>query len=138
MEIHSPINGFVLEKIANIGEVLGTGQIIATLIDPNSLYLKIYIDTLENGKIHIGDKAVIFLDAFPNNPIPARVIRIASKAEFTPKEVNVRSDRIQRVFAIHIKPLTSDSRLKLGLPAIGVISTNKHPLPHSLKELPPL
>jgi len=138
MTLYAPIDGFVLEKIANPGEVLGAGQVVATLIDPRSLYLKIFVDTLQNGRIRIGDSAEIFLDALPDHPIPARVVRIAQKAEFTPKEVSVRSDRIQRVFAVHLKPLAPDSRLKLGLPATGVISLHGQKLPRSLKELPPL
>jgi HlyD family secretion protein len=111
---------------------------VATLIDPRSLYLKIFVDTMENGKIKIGDKAVIFLDAYPDRPIEAKVVRIAQKAEFTPKEVSVRSDRIQRVFAVHLKPLKVDPLLKLGIPAIGVISTDGKGLPHSLDEIPVL
>ncbi|MCF6201746.1 MAG: HlyD family secretion protein [Hydrogenimonas sp.] len=138
MRLCSPIEGYVVEKIANKGEVLGSGMAVATLIDPHSLYLKIFVDTMENGKIKIGDRAVIFLDAYPNRPIEAKVVRIAQKAEFTPKEVNVRSDRIQRVFAVHIKPLKVDPLLKLGIPATGVIAIGKAELPKSLDDLPAL
>ncbi len=136
MTIKSPIDGYVVEKIANKGEVAPPGYTIATLIDPHSLYLKVYVDTITNGKIKIGDKAEIFLDAYPDKPIPARVVRIAQKAEFTPKEVNVRSDRIQRVYAVHLKPLKVNPLLKLGIPAIGVISINGKGLPKSLKDIP--
>ena len=138
MTIRSPIDGFVVEKIANAGEVLGAGMPVASLIDPCSLYLKIFVDTIRNGKIKIGDKAVIFLDSWPDRPIEAKVVRIARKAEFTPKEVSVRSDRIQRVYAVHLKPLKVDPLLKLGLPAIGVVSLDGNGLPKSLSELPPL
>ncbi|WP_457592611.1 HlyD family secretion protein [Hydrogenimonas sp.] len=138
MTLISPLSGYVVEKIANPGEVLGSGMAVVTLIDPDSLYLKIFVDTLENGKIEIGDRAVIFLDAYPNRPIEARVVRIAQKAEFTPKEVNVRSDRIQKVFAVHLKPLKADPLLKLGIPATGVIALKDAKLPKSLDDLPPL
>ncbi|WP_201352903.1 HlyD family secretion protein [Hydrogenimonas urashimensis] len=134
----SPLTGFTVEKIANPGEVLGAGMPVATLIAPESLYLKIFVDTIKNGKIKLHDKAVIFLDAWPDHPIPAEVVRIAQKAEFTPKEVNVRSDRIQRVFAVHLKPLKPDPLLKLGLPAIGVISLDGKGLPKSLEDIPAL
>jgi len=136
LTIKSPINGLTLEKIAHVGEVINSGMAVATLIDPHSLYLKIFVDTLENGKIKIGDKGVIFLDSNPDMPIAAKVVNIAQKAEFTPKEVSVRSDRIQRVFSIHLKPLKINPLLKLGIPAVGVISTNGKSLPTSLKEIP--
>ncbi len=138
MTLRSPLVGFTVEKIANVGEVIGAGMPVATLIDPRSLYLKIFVDTLQNGKIKLGDKAVIFLDAWPDRPIPAKVVRIAQKAEFTPKEVSVRSDRIQRVFAVHLKPLEPDPLLKLGIPAVGVISLDGKGLPKSLSEIPVL
>ncbi len=138
LKIKSPIDGYVVDKIANAGEVLGAGMTVVTAIDPNELYLKMYVDTIENGKIKIGDKGEIFLDAYPNKPIPAIVVKIAKKAEFTPKEVAVREDRIQRVYAVHLKPVKPSPLLKLGLPAIGVISLNGKNLPKSLKELPEL
>lgn len=138
MTLRSPVNGITVEKIANEGEVIGSGMPIATLLDPHSLYLKIFIDTIQNGKIKVGDKAVIFLDAYPDRPIEAKVVRIAQKAEFTPKEVSVRSDRIQRVFAVHLKPLKADPLLKLGIPAIGVVSLDGKGLPSSLSTIPVL
>lgn len=138
LTITSPVDGSVVEKVAHPGEVLGAGMIVATLIDPQTLYLKMFVDTMENGKIKIGDKAAIFLDAYPDRLIEAKVIRIAQKAEFTPKEVSVRSDRIQRVYAVHLKPLKIDPLLKLGIPAIGVISLDGKGLPTSLDDMPVL
>ena len=136
MELRSPVDGFIMEKIANNGEVIGSGMAVATLIDPKSLYLKIFVDTLQNGKIKIGDSAVIFLDSDPDRAIAAKVVRIEQKAEFTPKEVSVASDRIQRVFAVHLQPLKVDPLLKLGIPAVGVISLDNKGLPTSLHAVP--
>lgn len=138
LTIRSPIDGYTVEKIANKGEVVGAGMSVATLMDPHSLYLKIFVDTMQNGKIKLGDKAVIFLDAYPDRPMEARVVSIAQKAEFTPKEVSVRSDRIQRVYAVHLKPMKVDPLLKLGIPAIGVISMDGKDLPNTLNALPVL
>ncbi len=138
MTLTSPVDGFVVDKTAQAGEVVGAGMPVASLIDPSALYLKIFVDTMQNGKIKIGDKALIFLDAYPDRPIPAKVVRIAQKAEFTPKEVSVRSDRIQRVFAVDLRPEGPDPLLKLGIPAIGVISLDGEGLPESLDEMPPL
>ena len=138
LRLRAPVTGYVVEKIANAGEVVAAGMPVATLIDPHTLYLKLFVDTIQNGKIKVGDKAEIFLDAWPDRPIPAEVALIAQQAEFTPKEVSVRNDRIQRVFAVHLRPLKPDPLLKLGIPAIGVITTDGKGLPASLHELPPL
>ena len=136
MTLRSSIDGVVVEKIANQGEVIGAGSVVATLLDPNSLYLKIFVDTKQNGNLHVGNDAVIFLDGKPNEPILAKVVRIEQKAEFTPKEVSVPSDRIQRVFALHVKPLSPQPTLKLGIPAVGVVSMDGKGLPKSLKNVP--
>ena len=131
LTVKSPIDGVVIEKVAQEGEVLAPGMVIATLINPDKLYLKMFVDTLENGKIRLKDKAVIFLDSYPDMPIEARVTRIAQRAEFTPREVSVKNDRIQRMYAVHLKPVTPDYRLKLGIPAIGVITTDGKGLPEN-------
>jgi len=136
LTLKSPIDGFVIEKIAHKGEVVGAGMGVVTLSDTKSYYLKLFIDTMNNGKIKIGDEAVIFLDSTPNRPIKAKVVRIAQKAEFTPKDVSVRSDRIQRVYAVRLKPLKYDPILKLGIPAIGIIGVDGAKLPNSLDEIP--
>ena len=135
LTIISPADSVVIEKVAQIGEVLSPGMVIATLIDPAELYLKMFIDTIDNGKIKLHDKAVIFLDSYPDIPFEARVVRIEQRAEFTPKEVNVKSDRIQRMYAVHLKPVTPDPRLKLGIPAVGVITTDGQGLPENSKIL---
>lgn len=136
MTLRSSIEGVVVEKIANQGEVIGAGSVVATLLDPNSLYLKIFIDTKQNGNLHVGNDAVIFLDGKPDEPILSKVVRIEQKAEFTPKEVSVPSDRIQRVFALHVKPLSPQPTLKLGIPAVGVVSMDGKGLPLRLKNVP--
>ncbi|MBK3331718.1 HlyD family efflux transporter periplasmic adaptor subunit [Persephonella atlantica] len=136
LSIKSPVSGYVVDKLRNEGEVVSAGMPIITVIDPSQLYLKIYVDTIHNGKIKIGDRAVIFLDAYPDRPISAEVVKIAKRAEFTPKEVAVREDRIQRVYAVHIKPLKPQPLFKLGLPAIGIISLDGKGLPKSLKDIP--
>ena len=133
--IKAPVTGIIIDKVANRGEVLNTGMVVATMVDPAELYLKMYADTIDNGKIRLGDNTVIFLDSAPDKPISAKVVRIAQQAEFTPKEVNVRSDRIQRMFAVHIQPVVPNPLFKLGLPAIGVISIDGTALPENSKVL---
>jgi len=121
--------GIIIDRIALPGEMVGAGGGVASMIDPDALYLKIYIDTRQNGRVSIGDKALIYLDGDPGHPIKAKVVRVSAEAEFTPKEVNVKSDRVQRMFAVRLKPLEAVPQIKLGLPAIGVISTDGKGLP---------
>ena len=121
--------GLIIDRIAQPGEMVGAGGNLVSMIDPASLYLKIYVDTIQNGRIKVGDKALIYLDGDLSHPLPAEVVRISAQAEFTPKDVNVKSDRIQRMFAVHLRPLEAVPQIKLGLPAIGVVSTDGNGLP---------
>ena len=136
LSLCSPVDGYIIEKVANEGEVVGAGGVVVTLSNRDSYYLKLFVDTINNGKIKIGDKAVIFVDAYPDKAIEAKITNISAKAEFTPKEVSVRSDRIQRVYEVHLKPIKFDPVLKLGIPAIGIISIDGTTLPSSLNEIP--
>ena len=138
LTLKSPVDGFIDTKIAQKGEVVGAGMPVVSIIDKSSFYLKIYVDEITNGKIKTADKAEIFLDSFPNKPIKAVVSKIAKRAEFTPKEVAVRSDRITRVYEVHLKPTEKCEYLKLGLPATGVVLIGNGTLPESLDELPEL
>ena len=138
LTLKSPVNGYIDTKVSNVGEVIGAGMSVVTIINPKSFYLKIYVDEINNGKIKIGDKAEIFLDSYPNKPILAKVSKIAKKAEFTPKDVAVRSDRITRVYEVHLKPLKNNKLLKLGLPGVGVILIDKGKLPTNLNQIPKL
>ena len=138
MSIASPVDGNVIEKVAQPGEVLGAGSVVVTLIDPQTLHLKMFVDTMDNGKIKIGNEAVIFVDAYPDKPFKAHVTRIEDKAEFTPKDVNIRNDRIQRMYAVYIMPDEAEPLFKVGLPAIGVVSIDGAGLPGSLRDIPEL
>jgi len=139
MKLISPVNGFVEKRIALSGEVVGAGMPVIDVVDNNSFYLKVYIDEMDNGKVKLNQKAEIFLDNNLSNPIPAKVVYISKRAEFTPKEVAVRNDRITRVYEVWLKPKKQNPYLKLGLPAIGVILTDESKLlPKSLKGLPVL
>ena len=87
LNIKSLINGYVVDKVANEGEVIGAGMTVITAIDPENLYLKVYVDTLYTGKIKIGDKAEIFLDAYPDKPIPAIVVKVSKERNLLQKKL---------------------------------------------------
>jgi len=139
MKLISPVNGFVEKRISLPGEVVGAGMPVIDVVDNNSFYLKVYIDEMDNGKVKLNQKAEIFLDNNLSNPIKAKVVYISKRAEFTPKEVATRNDRITRVYEVWLRPIKPNPYLKLGLPAIGLIliDDNKK-LPKTLKGLPVL
>lgn len=119
--IAAPISGTVMTKIAEEGEVLAAGRPILTLIDLSDIYLKVYIPEVEIGKIRLGNPARIHVDAYPGRPFEAKVTHINQEAEFTPKNVETKQERVNLVFAVKLTASNPQGLLKPGMPADGVI-----------------
>jgi len=119
--ILAPISGTVMTKIAEEGEVLAAGRPILTLVDLNDIYLKVYIPQVEVGKIRLGNAARIYFDAYPDRPFEAKVTNINQQAEFTPKNVETRQERVNLVFAMKLTADSPQGLLKPGMPADAII-----------------
>lgn len=125
--IVAPISGTVVTKIVRKGEVVGAGTPIATIINMDDLYLKVFLATESAGNIKLGDEAKIYPDAMPKNGFDAYVEYIGQKAEFTPKNVETKSQRAKLVFEIRLNVKNNDSRiLKPGMPCEALIKTDKN------------
>ncbi len=115
--ILSPINGVVLRKNLEAGETANPGVSILTLVDPTDLWLRAYVPETDIGKIKVGMVARITVDAFRDRSFAARITEIASEAEFTPKNVQTKKERVNLVFRIKIAVDNPEGFLKPGMPA---------------------
>ncbi len=102
--LKAPISGRVLYRLAEPGEVLAAGGKALTLVDLSDMYMTIYLPTDKAGQVALNSEARIVLDALPGQPIPALVNFVAAKAQFTPREVETRSEREKLMFRIKVKP----------------------------------
>ena len=102
--LKSPINGRVLYRLAEPGEVLAAGGKALTLLDLSDMYMTIYLPTDQAGRVALGSEARIVLDALQGQAIPATVAFVAPKAQFTPREVETRTEREKLMFRLKIKP----------------------------------
>ncbi len=122
LTITAPASGVVTTRIADLGEVVSAGFPLFEIVDLDRLYLQVYIPEKEIGKVRLGLPARIFTDAFPDEPFPATVRYVASRAEFTPKEVQTPDERVKLVYAVKLHlDENPDHRLTPGLPADAVI-----------------
>jgi len=101
--LKAPISGRVLYRLAEPGEIRAAGGKVLTLLDLSDVYMTIFLPTAEAGKVAIGSPARIVLDALPEQVLPATVTFVAPRAQFTPKEVETRSEREKLMFRVKIK-----------------------------------
>jgi len=115
--IASPIDGVVLRKNMEVGEMAGPGVSILTLVDPTDLWLRAYVPETDIGRIKIGMAARITIDAYKDRTFTGKITEIASEAEFTPKNVQTKKERVNLVFRIKIAVDNPQGFLKPGMPA---------------------
>jgi HlyD family secretion protein len=118
----APIDGIVLDRIVDRGEVVNTGSAIASVVNPDDLYLKIFVPTAAMSKVKIGNEARIFPDGLEDIHFDAQVVKIAQRAEFTPKNVETRQQRTNLVFEIRLGSIDNTERmLKPGMSAEATV-----------------
>jgi HlyD family secretion protein len=128
MTVRAPTDGTVLVRTVERGEWVQPGTPLFTMVDLNQLYLKIYVPEPDIGKVVHDQEARVFVDAFPRRFFPARVSRIASEAEFTPKNVETREERVKLVFAVELAlDENPEGLLKPGMPADAVVRLEEGP-----------
>ena len=120
--IRSPVAGKVLTRTVELGERVTEGTPLFTLVDLDRLHVKIYVPEPSIGQVALGQEARVYVDAYPDRPFAARVSKVAQEAEFTPKNVETREERVKLVFAVEIALAENpDGVLKPGMPADAVI-----------------
>ena len=119
--IKSSVDGNVLYKHVELGEVVNPTGRILTLLDPHDIWVRIYVPEAELNTIEIGKKANISVDAFPGKTFAGEITNISDKAEFTPKNVQTKEERTTIVFAVKVQIKEGFGKLKSGMPADVVI-----------------
>jgi HlyD family secretion protein len=114
--IKSPINGTIIEKYAQIGELATPGKAVCKIADLSSLILRIYISENQLSEVKIGQKVAVSIDDKDKlKQIDGKIEWISSQAEFTPKIIQTREERVKLVYAVKIR-VVNDGSLKIGMP----------------------
>lgn len=119
--VTAPAGGIVTHQSVEAGELVMPGSTIVTLAELDSVYVMIYITEKELGRVRLGDAAEIRIDAFPDRPFEGKITYISPEAEFTPKNVQTKEDRVKLVFGVKVEIANKDGFLKPGLPADAVL-----------------
>ncbi len=113
----SPVDGVVLVKSADVGEVLAAGATVVTVGDIEHPWLRAYINETDLGRVKLGSKVRITTDSYPGKVYNGRVSFISSEAEFTPKQIQTEEERVKLVYRIKIDVDNPRQELKSNMPA---------------------
>jgi len=116
--VHNPAKGIVLAKYAEPGEVVTYGKPLYRIADTGTMYLRVWISETQLSQVKIGQKVEVLIDEgkAASKKLKGRVTWISSKAEFTPKIIQTREDRVNMVYAVKVLVENPDGMLKIGMP----------------------
>lgn len=113
----SPLTGVVLSHNIEPGEFVAPGTPIVTVGDLEHVWLRAYVDETDLGHVKVGQAAQVTADTYPDKVYEGRVSFIASQAEFTPKSVQTKKERVKLVYRTKITIDNPHMELKAGMPA---------------------
>lgn len=115
--IRSPLDGVVLMRAAEPGEVITAGGALLVVADLNSVTMTVYIPESIYGQIYLGQQLPVTVDSFPGKVFAGTVTRIADEAEFTPRNSQTVQNRKNTVYAVKLTIANPELDLKPGMPA---------------------
>jgi HlyD family secretion protein len=125
----SPVLGRVLYRLAEPGEVLGPGGKALTLVNLNDVYMEIFLPAGEAAPLKVGSEARITVDNQPGRTAPATVSFVSPEAQFTPKQVETKSEREKLMFRVKLqlpRSLVQNfiESIKTGVRGVGYVKVN--------------
>lgn len=115
--VKSPINGIVLTKVAQEGEVTAFAKPLWVMANIDSLNIRVYISEPQLSTVHLGQMAKVTIDALEgkSKEFDGKITWISAQSEFTPKTVQTKDERVNLVYALKVR-VKNDGSLKIGMP----------------------
>jgi HlyD family secretion protein len=128
--LKAPVRGRVLYRLAEVGEVLAAGGKVLTLVNLEDVYMEIYLPSQQAASVKIGADARITVDYDPGRAAAGQVSFVSPEAQFTPKQVETRSERDKLMFRVKIQlPKTLVAahieRIKTGVRGVGYVKIDE-------------
>jgi HlyD family secretion protein len=114
--IVAPIDGVILVKSAEAGEVLAAGTTVVSLGDLDHPWLRAYVGETDLGRVKLGSKVKLMTDSYPGKVYWGVVSFISSEAEFTPKQIQTKEERVKLVYRIKVDVDNASHELKNNMP----------------------
>ena len=121
--VRSPLSGTLIEKYSEAGEFTAAGKPLTKIADLSVIKLKVYVSGAQIGKIKIGQQCTVRIDDGNKGykSFPGTIGFISEKAEFTPKIIQTKEERVTLVYAVNIDVI-NDGSLKSGMPGEAIFS----------------
>jgi HlyD family secretion protein len=115
--VTAPIDGAVSTIAFRVGETVMPGSTPITIVSLDQTWLNVYVPERLLGRVKLGDTCRVRIDAYPKKDFRGTLTFIADKAEFTPKDIQTKEERINQVYRVKITLPNHDRILKPGMPA---------------------
>lgn len=123
--IVNPIRGTVLNRFAEAGEITAYGKPLYTIADLSTMDLRVYVSGAQLSHIAVGQKVEVMIDKDKktNQNLTGTIGWISPSAEFTPKTIQTKEERVNLVYAVKVK-VKNDGSLKIGMPGEMIFLSN--------------
>jgi len=115
--ITSPIGGIILQQTVNVGELAIPATPLVTVANLDVVELTVYLSATQFNLVSLNQDVSVTVNSFPGRVFEGRLVQIPDKAEFTPRNVQTREERVNLVYAVRIQIPNPDHALKPGMPA---------------------
>lgn len=102
LTVTAPAAGRIESFDLRPGDLVAPNQPVATLLEPNELWVRVYVPETELGRVQVGQAARIRVDSFPQRDFAGRVVEIRHRAEYLPRNVQTLDQRADQVFGVKI------------------------------------
>ncbi len=123
-DLRSPLNGYVLVKSAEQGEVVQVGAPVFTAVDLNDIWVTAYINEKDLGRVKLNQEAYVVTDSYKNKKYKGWISFISQQTEFTPKYIQTTEERVKYVYRIKVRVDNASLDLKPGMPADAYIKVS--------------
>jgi HlyD family secretion protein len=121
LTLNAPAAGLVTRRNAEPGELASPGAALLVISRLEEVTLTVYVPENRLGQVTVGQAVQVQVDSYPGQVFNGSVNWIASQAQFTPKNIQIKDDRVRTVYAVKVKLANPDLKLKAGMPADAVI-----------------
>jgi HlyD family secretion protein len=126
--LKAPRAAVVLSRNFEPGELVTPGAAVLNLVDVSDLRMTFFLANADLADAAPGREVEIEADAYPGEKFAGRILSVAPKAEFTPRNIQTREDRDRLVYAVRVKVTNRDHRLRPGMPVEArILGTVRRP-----------